>query len=336
MIDWNLNEEAVAADEDVEFIEASVRKNVKCKIFLAYTSNLISSGLRETLRFLLQKRMVHVVTSSAGGIEEDLIKCLAPTYVGEFSLKGEDLRKKGLNRIGNMLVPNQNYCKFEEWIMPIIDAMHDEQEKDGVVWTPSTVIHRFGKEINDENSVCYWAWKNNIPLFCPGLTDGSIGDMLFFHTYRRPGFIIDVVQDIRNINEEAMKARKSGCIILGGGVVKHHTMNANLMRNGTDFCVYVSTAQEFDGSDSGARPDEAVSWGKIRIDAKPVKIYADATLVFPLLVAQTFAKTMYKGERYSDKNEDEGKIIVDKNYTELESKAEIAKLGEVMPDQLKM
>ena len=29
--------------------------------------------------------------------------------------------------------------------------------------------------------------------------------------------------------------------------------------------------EEFDGSDSGARPDEAVSWGKIRMDATPVK-----------------------------------------------------------------
>jgi hypothetical protein len=56
------------------------------------------------------------------------------------------------------------------------------------------------------------------------------------------------------------------------GVPKHHTCNANLMRNGADFAVYVSTAQEFDGSDSGARPDEAISWGKIRIDAKPVKV----------------------------------------------------------------
>jgi deoxyhypusine synthase len=62
------------------------------------------------------------------------------------------------------------------------------------------------------------------------------------------------------------------------------------MRNGADFSVYVNTAQEFDGSDSGARPDEAISWGKIRLDAKPVKVYADATLVFPLLVAMTFAK----------------------------------------------
>lgn len=61
-------------------------------------------------------------------------------------------------------------------------------------------------------------------------------------------------------------------------------------RNGSDFSVFLNTASEFDGSDSGARPDEAVSWGKIKKDATPVKIYAEATLVLPLLIAQTFAK----------------------------------------------
>lgn len=54
--------------------------------------------------------------------------------------------------------------------------------------------------------------------------------------------------------------------------------------------VFINTGQEFDGSDSGAKPDEAVSWGKIRMDAKPVKVCADASLVFPLIVSQTFAK----------------------------------------------
>ncbi len=78
------------------------------------------------------------------------------------------------------------------------------------------------------------------------------------------------------------------------GVPKHHICNANLMRNGADFAVYINTAQEFDGSDSGAKPDEAVSWGKIRMDARPVKVCADATIVFPLLVSQTFAKAFAK------------------------------------------
>ncbi|KAM3656291.1 deoxyhypusine synthase isoform 2-T2 [Ammospiza maritima maritima] len=235
--------------------------------------------------------MVDVLVTTAGGVEEDLIKCLAPTYIGDFHLWGRDLRENGINRIGNLLVPNDNYCKFEDWLMPILDRMVDEQDTQGVRWTPSRMIARLGKEINNPESICYWAQKNNIPVLSPALTDGSLGDMIFFHSYKRPGLVLDIVEDLRLINTQAIFAHKTGMIILGGGLVKHHIANANLMRNGADFSVYVNTAQEFDGSDSGARPDEAVSWGKIRVDATPVKVYADASLVFPLLVAETFARS---------------------------------------------
>ncbi|XP_042953639.1 deoxyhypusine synthase-like isoform X4 [Carya illinoinensis] len=218
-------------------------------------------------------QMVDVVVTTTGGIEEDLIKCLAPTYKGDFSLPGAYLRSKGLNRIGNLLVPNDNYCKFEDWIIPILDQMLKEQIEENVLWTPSRLISRLGKEINDQSSYLYWAYKNNIPVYCPGLTDGSLGDMLYFHSFRSPGLIIDIVQDIRAMNGEAVHAspRKTGMIILGGGLPKHHICNANMMRNGADYAVFINTAQEFDGSDSGAHPDEAVSWGKIRDSAKTVK-----------------------------------------------------------------
>ena len=66
--------------------------------------------------------------STAGGIEEDLIKCLAPTLLGDFQLPGKDLRKMGLNRTGNLIIPNDNYVKFEDWIMPLLDAMLAEQK----------------------------------------------------------------------------------------------------------------------------------------------------------------------------------------------------------------
>ena len=36
--------------------------------------------------------------------------------------------------------------------------------------------------------------QNNIPVFCPALTDGSIGDMLFCHSVNNPGLIVDIVQ----------------------------------------------------------------------------------------------------------------------------------------------
>jgi len=320
MLDWSLLSEPLPDDEEDNFKQPEVRKRVQTKIWLSYTSNLISSGLRESIRFLAQHSMVQVMITTAGGIEEDLIKCMAPTHLGDFALDGLGLRRKGINRIGNLLAPNDNYCKFEDWFCAVLETMHDEQDRDRVVWTPSRMIHRFGKEINDPASVCYWAYKNNIPIFSPAITDGSIGDMLYFHSYKRPGLVLDLVADIRAVNDHAIRARKTGVIVLGGGLVKHHCMNANLMRNGADFVVYVNTAQEFDGSDSGARPDEAVSWGKIRVDAKPVKIYAEATLVVPLLIAKTFASRLHNGEWNPQDR------IFDKSFTPSEAEVEKRKL----------
>ncbi|OIW09199.1 hypothetical protein TanjilG_11337 [Lupinus angustifolius] len=292
MLDWSLADEPVDEDSSNEERDLGYRKSVTCKVFLGFTSNLISSGVRDVVRFLCEHHLVHVIVTTTGGIEEDLIKCLAPTYKGDFSLPGAHLRSKGLNRIGNLLVPNDNYCKFEDWIIPIFDQMLKEQNEENVLWTPSKLIARLGKEINNESSYLYWAYKNNIPVFCPGLTDGSLGDMLYFHSFRNPGLIVDIVQDIRAMNGEAVHASpsKTGMIILGGGLPKHHICNANMMRNGADYAVLINTAQEFDGSDSGARPDEAVSWGKIRGSAKTVKVHCDATIAFPLIVAETFAK----------------------------------------------
>jgi len=258
-----------------------------CTIFLGYTSNLVSSGLRETIRYLVEHNMVDCIVTSAGGVEEDLIKCLAPSYLGDFNMSGAKLRSEGLNRAGNVLIPNDNYCKFEDWLMPVLDECMEETRN----WTPSKLINRLGAKIDNPESICYWAHRNSIPIFCPALTDGSLGDMLYFHSVSRsPGLIVDIVEDVRHINTIAVKSLKSGVIILGGGVVKHHINNANLMRNGSDFTVFVNTGQEFDGSDSGARPDEAVSWGKVKTSSKAVKVYCDATLVFPLIVASTFAR----------------------------------------------
>ncbi|GES85419.1 deoxyhypusine synthase [Rhizophagus clarus] len=233
---WRLSDEPMLPDETEEYKDPSIRSTTKL--------------------------------TTAGGIEEDFIKCLGPTYLADFELNGTELRKN--------------------------DKLLEEQMSKGIIWSPSKIINRLGKEINNPESIYYWAYKNNVPVYCPALTDGSLGDMIYFHTFKNPGLIIDIVSDIKSINQQAVFAKKTGVIILGGGIVKHHICNANLMRNGADYAVYINTGQEFDGSDSGARPDEAVSWGKIRMNAEHIKVYADATIVFPLIVAETFAKDIHK------------------------------------------
>ncbi|XP_076062271.1 deoxyhypusine synthase [Oratosquilla oratoria] len=278
--------EGFCDEEEDEFIK--IRKN--CNIFLGYTSNMSSCGVRETIRFLVEHSMIDCIVTTAGGVEEDLIKCLAPTYLGDWYLKGKELRLKGQNRIGNLIVPNDNYCKFEDWVMPILDKMLEEQKTEGTLWSPSKMITRLGEEINDTSSIAYWAAKNKIPIFSPAITDGSLGDMMYFHGIKSPGLVMDINSDLRRLNQFAKKSVNTGMIIVGGGLCKHHICNANLMRNGANYSVFLNTASEWDGSDSGARPDEAVSWGKIKIEATPVKVYGEASFVFPLLVGETFAR----------------------------------------------
>lgn len=103
------------------------------------------------------------------------------------------------------------------------------------------MVKLMGERINNEESVYYWCAKNDIPVFCPAIigifftVDGAIGDMLFANSYKNEGFILDTTQDLIKINRMALNAKKSGALVLGGGLVKHHIMNANIWRNGADF-----------------------------------------------------------------------------------------------------
>ncbi len=121
---------------------------------------------------------------------------LSPAYLGDFHSKGSELRDKGLNRIGNLLIPNDNNCLFEDWLTPLLSQMLEIQKKEGKTWTPSDIIRFLGEKINPKESIYYWAAKNDILVFCPALTDGSIRDMMFFHSYRNPGFIVDILSDL--------------------------------------------------------------------------------------------------------------------------------------------
>jgi deoxyhypusine synthase len=262
----------------------------KCTIYLGYTSNMVSSGLRDVFCYLVKHKMVDLIVTTGGGVEEDIIKCIAPFYLTSFEAPGKDLRAKGLNRIGNVLVPNTHYVKFEEFLVPLLHKVADEEKQTGKSITPSQLIERMGREIGNDKSIYYWATKNNIPVFCPALVDGSIGDMIYFFLHKRPEFTLDTAADVKRMNDITMDAKKTGLIILGSGIVKHHICNSNMMRNGADYAVYLNTAAEYDGSDAGARPDEAVSWGKILPDAKTVKVFGDATILFPLIVAGAFQK----------------------------------------------
>lgn len=258
----------------------------KAFIYLGYTSNIVSSGIRDVIRYLVQNKMVDVLVTTGGGVEEDLIKCLGDFKLSRFSESGEVLRGKGINRIGNILVPNSRYLEFEKWVLPILERYN------GKTLTPSQLIHILGEEINDKRSICYWAWKNQIPVYCYAIMDGSLGDMIYFFKSKnsRNSLKIEISEDAVELNNSNAGKQKTGMIILGSGIVKHSICNANLYRNGADYAVYFNNAIEEDGSDAGARPDEAVSWGKIKCKGDSIKVFGDITINFPIVVGKCFSK----------------------------------------------
>ena len=276
-------EQASNLSEAIKIIN-KMRKE-KAFIYLGYTSNMITSGIREIIKYLVKNKMVDILVTSAGGVEEDIIKCLGDFKLGNFRASGKELRDKGVNRAGNIYIPNSRYCRFEDFIIPVLTNYKDK------TLPASKLIHLLGKEINNEESICYWAYKNNIPIFFPAITDGSLGDMIYFFKNKNPNFKVDVSDDIVAINNSTIGKEKTGVILLGAGVIKHHILNANMFRNGADYAVYINNSSEYDGSDSGATPEEAISWGKLSKNCESIKVHGDATIIFPLIVAKTFAKS---------------------------------------------
>ena len=64
--------------------------------------------------------MISCIVTTCGGIEEDFMKLFANHYMGDFNLEGKKLREQGLNRIGNLIVPNNNYSLLEEWFVKLV------------------------------------------------------------------------------------------------------------------------------------------------------------------------------------------------------------------------
>jgi deoxyhypusine synthase len=259
-------------------------------IFLGATSNMGSSGIRDIIAYLVKHKKIHVLVMSAGGVEEDAIKTIKPFVTGTFDAPGAALAERTIGRIGNIFAPYDRYLYFERFMQPVIEKAYAVQKERGVPMTPSEFIREMGLAIDDERSILYWAARNDIPVFCPALTDGSMGDLLTFARQRWNDFSIDIVGDSYKIFSIVLKQELTGGIFLGSGVSKHYILNANIFRDGLDYAVYLTTGQEFDASDSGGNPQEAMSWNKIKPNAPNVKVTCDASIAFPILVAGTFAK----------------------------------------------
>ena len=261
----------------------------ECTIFLSFPACIISTGTRGVIRKLVEEKLVDVVVTTCGTLDHDLARVWRKYYHGEFLMDDVDLHKRGINRLGNILIPNDSYgIVLEQKMQPILLDIYNEGKRS---LSSRQLAYEFGLRLNDKKSILYWAAKNDIPIYVPGITDGAFGSQLWLFKQQHSDFNIDILRDEQELSDIVFTAKKTGALMIGGGISKHHVIWWNQFRGGMEYAVYLTTAEEWDGSLSGARIREAVSWGKVKENAQYITVEGDATITLPMLATSVLSES---------------------------------------------
>jgi deoxyhypusine synthase len=268
-------------------ILSSMISDKKCLRFLSFVGAVISTGLRGIIKDMIKNKWFDVVITTCGALDHDIARHFSNYNEGSFTLDDKQLAKQHIHRLGNVLVPMKSYGPLiEEKVQLFLEAEYKKGTREVSTAELSKII---GKHLG-KSSFLYWAYRNNIPVIVPGIMDGAVGSQVWLFTQKHPDFHLNVIKDSEILSGLIFKAKQSGALMLGGGISKHHTLWWNQFRDGLDYALYITTAQEFDGSLSGALVREAISWGKVTQKAKQTTIHAEITTILPFLFAALLAK----------------------------------------------
>lgn len=248
--------------------------------FLSFPACIVSTGMRGILAEIVPQ--FDAIITTCGTLDHDLARAWGGKYYsGAFEMDDTKLHQGHIYRLGNILIPDKDYGGvLEKGMQPILKELYSQKSE----WGGRELIHEFGKRVKDENSILHQAAKHNIPIYVPGFFDGAFGANLFTFANGTKNKL-DLIKDETELSNLIFDSKKTGALMVGGGISKHHVIWWNQYKEGLDYAVYVTTASQYDGSLSGARLTEAVSWGKVKEKARYVTVDGDATILLPLLLA---------------------------------------------------
>lgn len=250
-----------------------------CTKFLSFVGAIISTGVRGIIKDMVKKNMFNCIITTCGSLDHDIARSFSKYYPGDFNSDDNYLKKKNIHRLGNVFIPVENYGPLiETKIQEYINEFYKENKQ----FACYEFIDYIGSKLG-ESSFLYWAHKNKIPVIVPGIVDGAVGSQIWLFYQNHKDVFLNILKDQTKISDIIFEAKKTGALMLGGGISKHHTLWWNQFRDGLDYAVYITTANVWDGSLSGAEVKEAISWNKIRADAKQVTIHGEITTLLPFL-----------------------------------------------------
>ncbi len=259
-----------------------LEKRNEVTIFMSFPADIVSTGLRGVLKEIVKRKWVDVIITTCGTLDHDLARTYRDYYSGEFKMDDVKLKDSEVHRLGNILIPFDHYGGVIQEKMRIF--LEDLSNKGMNELSTYELCRELGFFINSESSILTWAAKNDIKVIIPGIYDGAVGYQIWVFQQFNRGFKLDLFKDEKLLSDVVYDASLTGGIIIGGGISKHHLIWWNQFRDGLDYAIQITTAVEYDGSLSGAKLSEAVTWNKVGKHANHVSIWADATIILPFLV----------------------------------------------------
>jgi len=259
----------------------------KCLRFISFVGAIVSTGLRGIIKDMIKNKWFDIAITTCGALDHDIARHFSYYKEGSFTMDDGELADQHIHRLGNILVPMENYGPLIEEKM---QSFLEQEYRNGVrEMSTAEICKMIGKHLG-EKSFLYWAYKNEIDVIVPGIMDGAVGSQIWLFIQKHRDFKLNLIADADLISGLVFKAKKSGALMLGGGISKHHTLWWNQYREGLDYAFYITTAQEFDGSLSGALVKEAISWGKVTQQAKQTTLHAEVTTILPFIYAALLLK----------------------------------------------
>jgi deoxyhypusine synthase len=252
--------------------------------FLSFPADIVATGTRGVLATLVREGYVDAVITTCGTLDHDLARTFRPYYHGDWDLDDAALHRRHVYRLGNLVIPQANYGTIlERKMRAILDRLWAGGTR---ALSTRALAAAIGEAIpaRARSSILRAAADRNVPVIVPGITDGAVGSQVWLYWQDHRALSLDLLSDEQLLSDLVYDAKRSGAIMLGGGISKHHTIWWNQFRDGLDAALYLTTAVEWDGSLSGARTREAVSWGKVKATARHVTVTGDVTVLFPLMV----------------------------------------------------
>jgi deoxyhypusine synthase len=251
-------------------------------VFLTLAGPAVPGGLRSIISDLIKRKSIEVIVSNGANITHDVLESLGCRPIqGKLYSDDIGLMKRGLGRVGDIYIDQEDFKKLEKKVYAMLDVLMDKGKNKIALFE---LLKEFGQMFDDKNSVLMNAARENVPIFSPGFFDSMLG--LHIWTYSQLKKIqIDQLADMGKMMEVIFNAKKIGVIILGGGVPKHFTLGASMLRGGVDAAIQITMDRPEAGSLSGAVLEEAISWKKAKAKSNLVTVISDFTIVFPLMVA---------------------------------------------------